>query len=205
MTFNAWQHPGTTISKNMPDIDIDFADRSEILDKIKHRVAKLDSGKKHNTGIYATEIPHNPVDNLSTIDHKEAEQRGYFKLDFLNVSMYKEIKDEQHLNQLMNKEPIWELLEHKDFVDQLFHLSGHDKLLKQLKPTSVEHLAATLAIIRPAKRHLAGKPWQTIIEEVWIKPKDGEYFFKKAHAFAYAVSVIVHMNLVCETYLLRNT
>ena len=47
----------------MPDIDIDFADRSIILDQIKHRVAKLENGKKHNTGIYANEIPHNPVDN----------------------------------------------------------------------------------------------------------------------------------------------
>ena len=40
----------------MPDIDIDFSNRNELLDKLKHRVAKLDSGKKHNTGIYVTEI-----------------------------------------------------------------------------------------------------------------------------------------------------
>ena len=50
----------------MPDIDIDFADRSIVLDSLKHRVARLDTGKKHNTGVYTTEIPHNPVDNLST-------------------------------------------------------------------------------------------------------------------------------------------
>ena len=184
----------------MPDIDIDFADRSIVLDSLKHRVARLDTGKKHNTGVYTTEIPHNPVDNLSTIEHKTAEDRGYFKLDFLNVSIYKNVKDENHLNELIRKEPLWELLEHKDFVDQLFHLSGHDKLLKQLKPTSVEHLAATLAIIRPAKRNLANQSWQTIMNEVWIKPTNGEYFFKKAHAFAYAVSVVVHMNLLCEEY-----
>ena len=98
----------------------------------------------------------------------------------------------------MEREPIWELLEHEDFVDKVFHLSGHDKLLKQLKPTSVEQLAATLAIIRPAKRHLQDKGWQTIMKEVWTKPTNGEYFFKKAHAFAYAVSVVVHMNLICE-------
>ena len=24
------------------------------------------------------------------------------------------------------------------------------------------------------------------------------YYFKKAHAFAYATSVVVHMNLLCE-------
>ena len=153
----------------MPDIDIDFADRSVILDKIQHRVAKLDTGKKHNTGVYVTECPHNPIDNLSTIEHKTAEERGYFKLDFLNVSIYKDVKNEAHLNTLMEKEPLWQLLEHKDFSDQVFHLNGHSELLQQLKPTSVEHLAATLAIIRPAKRHLASETWQTIFEEVWKK------------------------------------
>ena len=184
----------------MPDIDIDFADRSIILDKIQHRVAKLDSGKKHNTGVYATEIPHNPVDNISTIEHKTAEDRGYFKLDFLNVSIYKDVKDETHLQELMERKPIWQLLEHKDFVDKVFHLSGHDTLLKQLKPTSVQQLAATLAIIRPAKRHLADKSWEEIEKEVWLKPTNNEYYFKKAHAFAYAMSVVVHMNLICEEF-----
>ena len=40
----------------MPDIDIDFANRDIILDKITHRVAKLDTGKKHNTGVYLSLI-----------------------------------------------------------------------------------------------------------------------------------------------------
>ena len=182
----------------MPDIDIDFADRTIILDKIQHRVAKLDTGKKHNTGVYVTEIPHNPVDNLSTIDYETAEDRGYFKLDFLNVSIYKGVKDETHLESLMRKEPLWELLEHEDFSEKVFHLNGHSSLLKQLKPTSVEQLAATLAIIRPAKRHLADKDWQTIMNEVWTKPTNGEYYFKKAHAVSYAVACVVHMNLLCE-------
>jgi len=182
----------------MPDIDIDFADRDVILSKIEHRVAKLDTGKKHNTGVYVTEAPHNPVDNLCTIDHKTADQRGYFKLDFLNVSIYKDVKNEAHLQELMEREPIWQLLEHKDFVDKVFHLSGHDNLLKQLKPTSVQQLAATLAIIRPAKRHLADKSWNKILNEVWVKPTNGEYYFKKAHAFSYAMAVVVHINLLCE-------
>ena len=189
----------------MPDIDIDFADRDIILSTLKHRVAKLDTGKKHNTGVYATEIPHNPVDNLSTIEHKTAEDRGYFKLDFLNVSIYKDVRDESHLQELMKKEPLWELLEHEDFSEKVFHLNGHNNLLKLLKPTSVEQLAATLAIIRPAKRHLANESWETIMKEVWKKPKNGEYFFKKAHAFAYAVSVVVHMNLLIEQLYGQNT
>tara|TARA_B100002019_G_scaffold288456_1_gene302106 strand:- start:325 stop:885 length:561 start_codon:yes stop_codon:yes gene_type:complete len=184
----------------LPDIDIDFADRDIILSQLNHRVAKLETGKKHNTGVYVTECPHNPVDNICTVDYKTAEDRGYFKLDFLNVSIYKDVKDETHLTSLMRKEPLWELLEHQDFVDQVFHVSGHSDLLKQLKPTSVEQLAATLAIIRPAKRHLANESWEKIMKEVWTKPTNGEYYFKKAHAVSYAMACVVHMNLLCEKF-----
>ena len=183
----------------MPDIDIDFADRSIVLAQLKHRVAKLNTGKKHNTGVYATEIPHNPIDNLATVEHKAADERGYFKLDFLNVSIYKDVRDNEHLTQLMEREPLWQLLEHTDFSDQVFHLNGHGELLKQLKPTSVQQLAATLAIIRPAKRHLSGSNWNLILQEVWTKPEEG-YYFKKAHAISYAMACVVHMNLLCDKF-----
>ena len=182
----------------MPDIDIDFADRDIILDKLNHRIAKLDTGKKHNTGVYFTEIPHNPVDNLATIDYDEAEERKYFKIDFLNVFIYKQVKDEDHLVKLMSKEPLWDLLTEAEFSNQLFHVGEHSTLLKKLSPKSIQQLAATLAIIRPAKRHLENETWDNIIKQVWVKPKDGSYFFKKAHAVAYAHAIVVHMNLICE-------
>ena len=182
----------------MPDIDIDFADRDIILDKLNHRIAKLDTGKKHNTGVYFTEIPHNPVDNLATIDYDEAEERKYFKIDFLNVFIYKQVKDEDHLVKLMSKEPLWDLLTEAEFSNQLFLVGEHSTLLKKLSPKSIQQLAATLAIIRPAKRHLENETWDNIMKQVWVKPKDGSYFLKKAHAVAYAHAIVVHMNLICE-------
>lgn len=185
----------------MPDIDIDFADRTLALEKFKHVVAAIEENntfKKHNTGIYCTTIPYNPVTGISTIDYKQAEERGYFKIDFLNVSVYDKIRNREHLLQLMNTEPIWELLQDNQFVDLLFHLNGHGAILKKTCPTSVEELAAVLAMIRPAKRHLIGESWTTIMKEVWTKPENGEYYFKKAHAIAYAHVIIVQMNLICE-------
>jgi len=116
----------------------------------------------------------------------------------LNVSIYKDIKDEKHLNKLINTEPLWELLEAKEFVDQIFHINGHVEILQKLKPTNIEQLAAVLAIIRPAKRHLIKQNWDEIDEQVWKKPTDGSYFFKKSHATSYAMAVVVHMNLICE-------
>jgi len=186
----------------MPDIDIDFADRDHALKFIKHIPAAIKDTngtfKKHNTGVYCTPIPYNPVNNLSNIDYKEAEERGYFKLDFLNVSIYKDVRDEEHLKTLMETEPLWDLLEQDDFVNLLFHVNGHGSILRQMKPTNVEQLAAILAMIRPAKRYLIGKDWTTVMTEVWTKPGNDEYFFKKAHAVAYAMAVVVQMNLICE-------
>jgi len=187
----------------MPDIDIDFADRNLILQKIEHRIAKLPNGKKHNTGIYITEIPHNPVNNISTINYKDADNRKYFKLDILNVSLYKDIKDENHLEQLMKKEPLWELLEYKEFVDKLFHLQGHYDICSVIKPKSVEELAIVLALIRPAKKDLIVESKDIILNKIWQKPTNGEYYFKKAHAVSYAMAIVVQMNLICET--LKNT
>jgi hypothetical protein len=182
----------------MPDIDIDFANRDQVLSMLTHRVARLDNGKKHNTGVYVTEIPHNPVNSVSTLDYKTAEDRGYFKLDFLNVHIYRDVKNEDHLYELINREPLWELLDYKEFVDQVFHLTGNADIVKQLAPRNIEQLAATLAIIRPSKRYLLNSSWDKIFEEVWVRPSDDSYYFKKSHAFSYAMAVIVHMNLICE-------
>jgi hypothetical protein len=182
----------------MTDIDVDFYDRDRILQLLDHRVAKLENGQKHNTGVYFTEIPHNPLDRVSTIDYRQAAQRGYFKIDFLNVHIYKDIVNEEHLKQLIDREPMWELLEHQEFVDQLFHLSGYHEICKKLKPNTVEKLAAVLSIIRPAKRHLQNSSWDEILEQVWIPPEDGSYYFKRSHSISYSIAVVVHMNLLCD-------
>lgn len=186
----------------MPDIDIDFANRELALKVIKHIPAAIadEKGtfKKHNTGIYCTSIPYNPVSNLANIDYKEAEDRGYFKIDFLNVSLYKDVRDEAHLLELLEAEPLWDLLLQDDFNSLLFHVNGHGSILREMVPQSIEQLAAVLAMIRPAKRHLIGKDWNTVISEVWLKPENDEYYFKKAHAVAYAMAIVVQMNLICE-------
>lgn len=193
-------HPLTT-RLDMPDIDLDFADRRKVLDVIEHVPAAIkDNGtfKKHNTGVYCHSIPYNPITDTASIDYKEADRRGYLKLDFLNVGIYKDIQDEEQLVRLLNTEPLWDLLEQDDFSNLLFHVNGHGAILRQMKPRTIEQLAAVLALIRPAKRYLIGKDWTTVNAEVWQKPSDDEYYFKKAHAIAYAAAIVVQMNLICE-------
>ena len=185
----------------MPDIDIDFADRTKALEHFKHVTAAIEDNstfKKHNTGVYCTSIPYNPLTGLSTIDYKQAEDRGYFKIDFLNVGVYEGVKNKEHLKKLLETEPLWDLLQDNDFIQNLFHVNGHGSILRQSKPRSIEELAAVLAMIRPAKRYLIGKDWTTVMSEVWTKPENDEYYFKKAHAVAYAAAIVVQMNLICE-------
>jgi DNA polymerase III alpha subunit len=185
----------------MPDIDIDFNDRDKALTLFKHIKASRREGDKlvkHNTGVYLHEVPVDAVSGLSAVDYTHAEEQGYFKIDFLNVGLYKGVRDETHLIQLMNTEPLWDLLEQDDFSNLLFHVNGHGSILREMKPRSIEQLAAVLAMIRPAKRHLIGKSWDEVLTEVWSKPKNDEYYFKKSHATAYAVAVVVQMNIICE-------
>ena len=185
----------------MPDIDIDFIDREQALKLFKHiGASRNDHGKlvKHNTGVYLHEVPVDAVSSLCSVPYDQAEEQELFKIDFLNVSIYKGVRDEEHLIQLMNQEPLWDLLLQDEFVDLLFHLNGHGDILRKTCPTSVEQLSAVLAMIRPAKRYLIGKSWTTIMQEVWTKPETGDYYFKKSHATAYATAIVVQMNLICE-------
>ena len=185
----------------MPDIDIDFFNRDSALKCFKHIAASRidgDQSVKHNTGVYFHSVPVDAAKNISAVPYDRADELDYFKIDFLNVNIYKGVRDETHLKELMGREPLWDLLEQEDFVNLLFHVNGHSKILKIMTPRTVEQLAAVLAVIRPAKRYLIGKSWGEVLQEVWTKPVGDEYYFKKSHATAYAVAIVVQMNLICE-------
>ena len=185
--------------KFQSDIDIDFGNRDEILKHLKYIPAamrKVRPIRKHATGVHVTDIPYDYVNEMSNVDYREAEDRGYFKLDLLNVFVYSHVRDEQHLQELM-QEPDWSKLKEREFVEKLIHLSNHFHNLKRMpEPVdSIPRLAMFLAIIRPGKKHLIGLPWHEVAKTVWDKGTDG-YSFKKSHAIAYAHLVVVHMNLL---------
>jgi hypothetical protein len=185
------------------DIDIDFPDRQRALDLLKHVPASiLKDGKlnKHNTGVYVTDIPVEPQTGVAAIEYHSAEDRGYMKLDFLNVSLYTQIKNEDHLQHLMTAEPLWDLLYEREVCSQMIHIGNHyDTLIRMPEPVdSIPRMAMFLAVIRPAKRHLIGQTWADVAKTVWDRPDDDEYYFKKSHAVAYAHLVAVNLNLFCE-------
>ena len=79
------------------DIDIDVVSRDDLLVHFDHIPAiikkKDDTYDKHNSGVYLQPIPFDQLTGFSSIDYKEAEDRGYFKLDFLNNSLYEGVRD----------------------------------------------------------------------------------------------------------------
>ena len=192
------------MKKFSSDIDIDFGNRDAALALLKHHPAGIIRDgklKKHSSGIYVTDIPVDPMSGTSSIDYKDADDRGYIKLDFLNVSVYEQVKDEAHLLELMHKDPPWDRLYDRDFCSKIIHINDHyDTLIAMPEAVnSIPRLAMFLALIRPAKRHLVGLPWKDVAKTVWDKPAAGEgYGFKKAHGVAYSHLVVVHMNLLIE-------
>jgi len=182
------------------DIDIDLADRDQLLALIRHTPARQtvnSQARRHNSGVYVTNIPRDPVLGCAAIDYQEAESRGYFKIDLLNMSVYQLIRDPDHYNQLLSQEPPWSRLwQDSDWAAQLVHVGNYTELLKSMKPDSVPRMAAFISIIRPGKAHLQNQPWETVFESVWDGDDSRGFVFKHAHAIGYAALVSLHMNLL---------
>ena len=186
------------------DVDIDVFGRDDILKGIEHIVGRIDRPddkfEKHNTGVYFQNIPRDPITNMSTVDHRIASDYGYFKIDFLNVNMYEGVRSEEHLLELLDREPPWDFFEFEEITDKLFHLNGYSHLLKKYRPQCVEDLAMILAMIRPAKAYLQSYDWDKIRAEIWDKSlvEKGAYVFKRSHAISYSLAIIVNLNLLIE-------
>jgi hypothetical protein len=99
------------------------------------------------------------------------------------------------------REPDWARLYDPEVCAKLMHVNGHyDLLLQMPEPVdTIARLAMFLAIIRPAKRHLAGKTWKEVAETVWDRPADDTYYFKKSHSIAYSQLVVINLNLLTSS------
>ena len=182
------------------DIDLDFADRESILkliDSVPARQLHQGQVRRHNSGVYVTDIPYDPVNQCAAIDYETAEQRGYFKIDFLNMTVYNLVKSPEHYEKMLSQEPPWERLwTDTEWAKQLAHIGNYTGLLDTMRPDSIPRMAAFISIIRPGKAHLQNKPWAEVFESVWDGDDSRGYTFKKAHAVSYAALVALHMNLL---------
>jgi len=182
------------------DIDIDLANRDQLLALIQATPARQTTQgqiRRHNSGVYVTDIPWDPVNACAAIDYETAEQLGYFKIDLLNMSVYQLIQNPEHYEQMLAQEPPWERLwQDSDWASQLVHVGNYTDLLATMKPDSIPRMAAFISIIRPGKAHLQNRPWSEVFESVWDGDDSRGFVFKHAHAIGYAALVALHMNLL---------
>lgn len=184
------------------DIDIDLADRNQLLQLINAIPAQQTHQgqiRRHNSGVYVTDIPYDPVNECAAIDYETAEQLGYFKIDLLNMSVYQLITSPEHYEQMLKQKPNWSRLwTDPSWSQQLVHVGNYAELLKTMKPDSIPRLAALISIIRPGKAHLQNKEWSEVFATVWDGNDSQGFIFKKSHAISYAKLVTLHMNLLSQ-------
>lgn len=185
------------------DIDIDVPASFDPLRVFNGAVrASIYKDKKltpHPCGVYFQAVPQDPFTGLAAIPYAEAETLGCFKLDFLHLHVYDHFSSREEIRELLKHDPDWELLKIPSVVEQLFQLSRHHDLIQQIQPKSVLALADCLALIRPQKRFMLKyyliDPVKTRIDLYKQEHTEG-YGFKKAHAIAYALVIVLQLHLI---------
>lgn len=185
------------------DIDIDLQTNFDPLDIFKEAtrasMVKNNDLIKHNVGVYFQSIPIDSMTGLAAIPYQQAEEVGYFKVDFLHLSLLDVFETKEEIRELLKLEPDWSLLLKEDVVEKLFQIHRQYNLVSKLAPKSVEELADCIALMRPGKRHLVDayiKDKTLIREELYRKPEDGKYYFKKPHAISYALNIVLQLHLI---------
>lgn len=152
----------------------------------------------HTVGYYPQDIAVDPLTKLSAIPYKEAEELGYLKIDFLHLGVYSHFKSRDEINQLLEIEPDWGLLLVPNEQKKLFQLAKHGDLLDTVKPASIEELADCNALIRPGKKQLLKlyiSQKEATRRILYAKDERG-YTFKKSHAIAYAMVIVLQLHLI---------
>jgi hypothetical protein len=153
--------------------------------------------KRHLVGAYFQTIPKDPITHLAAIPYEKAEELGYLKVDFLNLALLKHFEAKEEVKYYASREPKWENLRDREFVEQLFHISKHFDIVDKVKPRSILELADVLALIRPGKMVLLDKYLKNkavVRKELYNKHQAAH--LRKSHAIAYAVNIVINMNLL---------
>lgn len=184
------------------DVDIDSQTTfcpTTIFDVTQASMIKNGKLVKHPVGVYFQNMPRDCITDLAAIPYKEAEESGYFKVDFLHLSVLDYFESKDEITTLLKVEPDWDILTDEPSVRKLFHIHNHFDIVARITPKSVNDIADTLALIRPAKRLLLDSYVRSPHETrkfLYTKPDDGKYYFKKSHAIAYSLTIVLQMHLI---------
>jgi DNA polymerase III alpha subunit len=187
------------------DIDLDFPSAFNPPDIFKQAIpaSMVKKGElvKHNCGYYLQEMPVDKVSGLAAIPYENADKFGYFKFDFLHLSLLDHFSSKEEIQTLIKIEPDWSLLLDEKCVIKLFQLSKHYDLLQCVEPTSVVELADCIALIRPGKRQLLGdylRDKEQTRPLLYRQGSDDKSAFRKSHSTAYALTIVLQLHLIAQ-------
>lgn len=195
----------STNHQQLPKLDIDIDTQSSydvrtvIATAIPASMVKNGELVKHPCGHYVQTIPVDPHTGLAAIPYNNAQDYGFFKIDFLHLSLLDNFKNKQEIRDLLKQAPDWSLLTNPDVVPKLFQLHRNQSLLSRVKPKSVEEIADCIALIRPHKRDYIE---QYLLDKDKVRPylyrqaDDDKSSFKRAHAISYALTVVLQLHLI---------
>ena len=152
----------------------------------------------HTVGVYPQRVPQDHVTKLAAIPYQEAEEAGYTKVDMLHLGVYDHFESREEIQALLKIEPDWGLLLIPSEQVKLFQLKLHGDVLNTVKPKNIEELADVLALIRPGKKQLAKlytADRDATRRILYAKDENG-YSFKKSHAIAYAMVIVLQLHLI---------
>ncbi len=186
------------------DIDIDISPSTNIKEVfpnwINASMIENNELKKHPVGFYPQTVPVDPITGLSAVPYKLADDIGYFKLDFLNLNFYTLFSSRAEMKAVLNMEPDWDLLRSPSTVKSLFQIANHFETINKINPRTIEELADVNALIRPGKAWLIDKyteDKQYARYKLYEKsPDDAGYSYKKSHCLAYALVIVLQLNLI---------
>lgn len=186
----------------LPDVDIDTKSDFDlgVFDCVQ--ASRIHNRKLlvHPSGCYFDNIPADEVTGLAAIPFREANELGYFKVDFLHNTIYDAFESRDEVKALMNIEPDWSMLEKPTMIRQLTQIHSQERVVMAVQPTSINDLADVLALIRPAKRALL-QPYirNQISRDELYTTSDTGYQFRKSHSVAYACVVALHMHVIARS------
>lgn len=183
------------------DIDIDFKtdfSPKSILNWTRASLIRNGELGPHQCGYYPQNIPVDALTGLAAIPFDHAEEFGFTKIDFLHLSVLNHFQSREEIEQLVEIEPNWNLLLIPSEQKKLFQLSKHGEILNDIKPKSIEELADVLALIRPGKKNLVKlyRVKKDSIRKMLYAKDDEGYSFKKSHAIAYAMVIVLQLHLI---------
>lgn len=187
------------------DVDIDFRTDFVLQDYFPEAViaSRVQDGalKPHPVGAYFQQMPKDRLTGLAAIPYEQAEDLGYFKIDFLHLSLLDVFESKEEIRGLLKREPDWNLLQIPFVVSKLFQIHRHFELISKIKPQNVEELADCIALIRPGKRWLVdkyttAKNREAVRSVLYQKPDDGRPYYKKPHSVAYALAIVLQLHLI---------